>query len=51
MYAILTTIVAMLAITLTLPLIDGGWLFIAGLIWGSAMLGGIIAAVAIKGLD
>lgn len=51
MYAILTTIAAMLAICMTLPLIDGGWLFIAGLIWGSAMLGGIIAAVAIKGLD
>jgi hypothetical protein len=51
MYAILTTIAAMLAIGMTLPLIDGGWLFIAGLIWGSAMLGGIIAAVAIKGLD
>jgi hypothetical protein len=48
MYAILTTIAAMLAICMTLPLVDGGWLFIAGLIWGSAMLGGVIA-IAIKG--
>ena len=48
MYAILTTIAAMLAITMTLPLIDGGWFFIAGLIWGSAVLGGVIAITISK---
>jgi hypothetical protein len=47
MYHILTTILAVLAICMTLPLISGGWLFIAGLIWGSAVLGGVIAT-AIK---
>lgn len=48
MYAVLTTIAAMLAIGMTLPLIDGGWLFIAGLCWGSAMLGGVIAITISK---
>lgn len=48
MYAILTTIVAMLTIGMTLPLIDGGWFFIAGLIWGSAVLGGVIAITISK---
>jgi hypothetical protein len=49
MYPILTTILAVLAICMTLPHVDGGWLFIGGLCWGSAVLGSVITAVAIKG--
>ena len=49
MYNVLTTILAVLAITLTLPHVDGGWLFIAGLCWGSATLGSVITVVAMKG--
>ncbi len=48
MYHILTTILAVLSITMTLPHIEGGWLFIAGLCWGSAVLGSVITEIAIK---